>query len=156
MPQVGGQQRQLGVDVGAGSVPPQEGIHGETVPQIVNPWRFPLRGGNAALLQQGLERASQARAAISPSTPRGVPNEGHIRRNGKVPLASSTQIAINLIRNAPVDRKQEGVVQFRLANVQSRFLPVVITYCQLQQFPTPDSRREQQDDCEADGLWAQW
>src|SRR5260370_22292527 len=98
--------------------------------------------------------SAQARAAISPSTPGGVPKEDHIRRNGEFPLASSTQIAINLIGNATVDRKQAGFIKFRLANVQSRFLPVVITDHQVQQFPTPDSRREQQDDREADGLWA--
>jgi hypothetical protein len=56
------------------------------MPQIVDPWRFPLRCDNAAFLQQGLERASQACAAISSSTPGEIPNEGRIRRNGEFPL----------------------------------------------------------------------
>src|SRR5215831_5556615 len=123
------------------------------MPQIVNPWRFPLRCGNAALLEQGLERASQARAAIRPSTPGGVPYEGRIRRNGEFPSASSTQIMINLIGNATVDRKQTGFIKFRLADVQGRFPPVVVADRQVQQFPTPDACGEQQDDGEADRLW---
>jgi len=105
VPQVGGQQRQFGLDIGAGSVPSQEGIHSEAMPQIVDSWRFPLRCDNAAFLQQGLERASQAVAAIGPSTPGGVPYEGRFWGNGELPLASSTEISINLIGNATIDRK---------------------------------------------------
>ena len=125
------------------------------MPKIVNPWQLSFRGGNTAFLQQRPEGASQARAAISPSTPRGVPDEGHIRGNAEFPLGSSMQIAINLVGNASIDRKQAGFIKLRLADVQSPFLPVVIADRQVQQLPTPDSRGEQQDDGEADRLWAQ-
>ena len=65
------------------------------------------------------------------------------------------QITINLIGNATVDRKQTGFIEFRFADVQRRFPPVVVADRQVQQLPTPDSRREQQNDGEADDLWAQ-
>ena len=127
VPQVGRQQGQLGLDIGAGSVPAQQGIHGETMPKIVDPWRLSFRGDNAAFLKQRPEGVLQARAAISPSTPGGIPNEGRIRRNGEVSAGSSTQIAINLIGNATIDRKQAGFIEFRLTNQQRRLPPVVIT-----------------------------
>ena len=63
---------------------------------------------------------------------------------------------INLIGNATVDRKQTGFIKLRLADVQGRFPPVEVANRQVQQFPTPDARGEQQDDGEADRLWAQW
>jgi hypothetical protein len=51
MPQVGGQQGQFGFDIGAGSVPAQQSIHGKTVPKIVNPWQLSFRGDDAAFLK---------------------------------------------------------------------------------------------------------
>ena len=39
VPQVGRQQGQFGLDIGAGSVPAQQGIHSEAMPKIVDPWQ---------------------------------------------------------------------------------------------------------------------
>ena len=123
--------------------------------KIVNPRQPPFGSGNPAFLQQRPEGASQARATVRPSTPGGVPYEGRIRRNGEFPPASSTQIAVNLIGNATVDRKQTGFIELRLANVQSRFPFVVIADHHVQQFPAPHSRGEQQENGEACSLRAQ-
>jgi hypothetical protein len=51
MPQVGGQQGQFSVDIGAGSVPSQQSIHGKTMPKIMNPWQLSFRGNDAAFLK---------------------------------------------------------------------------------------------------------
>ena len=70
VPQVGRQQRQFGFDIGAGSVPAQQGIHSEAVSKVVNPWQLAFSGDDAAVFEAGAERVSQSRTAIRSVRPR--------------------------------------------------------------------------------------
>jgi len=48
VPQIGCKQGQLGIDIGARSVPAQQSVNGEAMPKIVDSRRLPFRGDNAA------------------------------------------------------------------------------------------------------------
>ena len=150
MTQVGGQQGQLSLDIGAGPVPAQQSIDGEAVPKIVDPRQLSFRRADAAFLQQGLQAVVQARAGVGAAAPRRIPDEWRVcGGSGGVSAGSGAQIALDLIGDLRVDRKQTGLIELRLPNVQSRFPPVVVTERQIQQFAAPDSRGEQQDDRKA-------
>jgi hypothetical protein len=73
------------------------------------------------------------------------PYEYCVRGRRESPPGSDAEITLDLIRDLAVDRKQTGLIELRLSNVQSRFVAVVITECQFQQFPAPHSQGEQQD-----------
>src|SRR5262249_47175126 len=96
VPQVGCQQRQFGFDIGVGSVPAQQGVHSKAMSKVVNAWQLTFRGDDATFLKQGLNSMSQRRAAIRPSAPGGVPNEGRIWGNRKLSPGSGTQTSIHL------------------------------------------------------------
>ena len=53
VPHIGGQQRELGLNLGALPIPAQQSIHGKAVTKIMNPRQPPLRGEDGALLEEG-------------------------------------------------------------------------------------------------------
>src|ERR1039458_2373959 len=88
------------------------------MPKIVNPWQLSFQRDNAALLKQWPQTELQTRSAISSSTPGGVPDESCVRSSRKPPLLSGAEIALELISNAAVERKQSGFVELRFADKQ--------------------------------------
>jgi hypothetical protein len=86
--------------------------------KVVNPWQPAFGGGDTALSKQRLNRMSQSRAAIRPSTPGGVPDEGRIRGNGELSPGSGSQILIHLFGNRVIDWKQARFIELGLSNVQ--------------------------------------
>jgi hypothetical protein len=121
--------------------------------KIMDPRRPSFRVHDGALFVQGLQRQSQACAAVSAATARRIPDKSRVRGTGEFPLASRPQATINLIADVLIDRKQARFIELRLSNVQSGFFLVVIAQRKIQKFPTPDSGGEQQDDREANHFW---
>jgi hypothetical protein len=111
--------------------------------KIMDPRRPSFRVHDGALFEQGLQRLSQACAAVSAPTAGSIPDKSCVRGTGEFPLASRTQATIKLIGDASIDRKQAGFIELRFSNVQSRFCLVVVAHRQAQKFPTPDSGGEQ-------------
>jgi hypothetical protein len=111
-------------------------------PKIMDSRQPTFCGQYGALFEQGPQRVLQTRAAVSPPSPRGIPDEGSIRGNGEFPLGSITQTTIDLIGNAAIDWKQARFIELRLSDVQSRFSAVVVTERPAQQFPASHSRGE--------------
>ena len=130
--QIGCQQWQLGVDVDTHSIPAQQRVYREGMTKIVNPWKFPFQCDDTALLKQWPQTELQTRSAISSSTPGGVPDESCVWSSCEPPLGSGTQIALDLIGNAAIDRKQSGFVELRFANKQGRLLAIVVAESKLQ------------------------
>ena len=62
--QIGGQQRQLRLDVGPFPIPAHERIHREAVPKIVDPWWLTFQSADSAFLQQWPQAVKQAGAGI--------------------------------------------------------------------------------------------
>jgi hypothetical protein len=111
--------------------------------EVVNAWQLSPRRDNAAFLKQGLKSVSQSRAAISSSTPGGVPDQSRIRGNGKFPFSSGTQAFFYLIGNRAVDGKETRFIKLGLSNVKGQLPRIVIPEFQSQQLAAADSRGKQ-------------
>src|SRR5271169_2651073 len=97
------------------------------------------------MFEEGLHTVAQSSTGVGPASPGRVPYEWCVRGRWESPPGSDAEITLDLIRDLTVDRKQTGLIKLRLSNVQSRFLAVVVTERQFQQFPAPHSRGEQED-----------
>ena len=151
MSHVGRQQRQFRVDSGTHAIPAQQCIHGEAVSKVMDPWHLSFGVQDATLLKKRPQTQLQPRPIVCSSTLGGIPNESHIWRYRKPTLFSGTQIALDLIGDAGVDRKQAGLMELELSNQQSRVSAVVIAQSELEQFPAPDPSCEQENEPPATG-----
>jgi hypothetical protein len=97
------------------------------------------------MFEEGLHTVSQPSTGVGPASPGRIPHERCVHGHREPAPGSDAQITLDLIRDLAVDRKQAGFIKLRLSNVQSRFLAVVVTERQFQQFAAPHSRGEQQD-----------
>jgi hypothetical protein len=72
----------------------------------MDPRQFSLGGEDGAFLKEGLQTELQARAAVTPSSLGGIPDEGCICGEGEPSQGPGAQIAIYLRGNPAVERKQ--------------------------------------------------
>src|SRR5213594_2601472 len=111
----------------------------------MDPWQLSFGVRDATLLKERPQALLQPRSVVCPSALDGIPNESHVRRHRKPVPDSGTQIALDLIGDAGVDRKQAGLMELGLSNQQSRVPAVVIAQSEPEQFPAPDSSCEQEN-----------
>src|SRR5579883_3501056 len=108
-------------------------------------WRLTFPCGDAALLEERQDTIVQSCTRIRPASLDCIPYEGCVRRSKEPSPGSDVQITLDLIRDISVDRKQAGLKELCFTDAQSRFLMVVVTDGKVQQFPTANSRGEQED-----------
>lgn len=121
MPHVSRQQWQLVPNIKASPVPPQQGVYGEAVPEIMNPRQLPFRSADAAFLEQRLKCPLQTRGAISSSAPSGVPDERRIRRKRELPPKPDVKVLLQFPDDGVIDRQQARFVELGLPCLPSCF-----------------------------------
>lgn len=69
----------------------------------------------------------------------------YVRRHRKPVPDSGTQIALDLIGDEGVDRKQAGLMELGLSNQQSGVPAIVVAQSEPEQFPAPDPSCEEEN-----------
>jgi hypothetical protein len=90
------QQGQLGLDVGAGAVPPKQGLDCKRVSKVMKPWHAPGLGADLGGVEKAPDHVAEARAGVGAPTPRVVPEEWAPRRNGDLSSVANRKIRVEL------------------------------------------------------------
>ena len=96
VPHVGGQEGQLRLHVQSGAVPPEERVHGESVPEIMRAWEVTGCRPDAGLPEQCSHGTAEAAAAVAARARTAMPQERAVRLGRQSPLAANLEQVLDL------------------------------------------------------------
>src|SRR5262245_24271488 len=126
MSHIGGQERQLRLDIDARSIPAKYGVDGKAVAKIMNPRRPSIRGLNLRRLQEMGEPPTERLRRVGAPTLITIPDQRGVWCDGQASTATCFQIAINFAADIIGQREKPRFVKLGSADEQGRLTPIVI------------------------------
>ena len=152
MAHVGAEGRQAHLDVDTGSIPAKEGMNREREPEVMDSWEAAVGGPDPRPAEELPHQDSEAATGVALEPAMAVKQQGCFTAAGKARTSALHQVLSHLEYSVAGERKEPGLVEFRVSDEESLLLRIVVAEREFHELPASESGRVEEHNSKSGDL----